>query len=88
MLADDFTLTQDEVRVGLFAVRLDPNCHETLKKMRKLFPQQEYNLLRNRLVSRKNRLKARDSTQRLFEQNARLLKKNKQLKKMLAETQA
>ena len=85
MLAEDFTLAKKEVRLGLFAVRLDEINIETLKKMRKLFPRHEYNRMVGRMNAYLHRNKKRNYIQRLLEENARLKLENRRLQKLVAQ---
>ena len=52
MIPDTLVLEPGEVRVGLFAIQIDKISKNEFKLLRKVFPFNEYTLVKNRLKAR------------------------------------
>ena len=85
LLAETFVVKSDEIRVGLFAVRLDDMKLETFTQLRKAFPCKEYRLVLQRLQARKNRLEKRNQLNKIKAQNERLHILNEKFRAMVKD---
>ena len=78
-------LSDDETRVGLFAVRLQEISLRIFMLLRKLVPRKDYILIKNRISARHNRTRKKDLLNDLKYRNSKLVTENQRLKRLMAE---